>query len=108
MLTASGQKTQICKVKQLSQSIVLAFKRVNVQPERVLDIAEDIVKTFPTIDEKDLIEAVKRGALGEFGRTYRMSTQEVCIWVREYIKSTSEKKGYDVDEIQREYDKIKR
>lgn len=85
---------------------MVAFNRVNVEPDRVLGIAEDIVKTFPSVNENDLVEAIRRGALGEFGRTYRMSTQEVCIWIREYIKSRIEKKGYDTDEIIKELEKL--
>tara|TARA_R110002124_G_scaffold283449_2_gene459470 strand:- start:1188 stop:1334 length:147 start_codon:yes stop_codon:yes gene_type:complete len=34
-----------------------------------------------------MLTAIKKGALGEFGRTYRMSTQEVCIWINEHLKS---------------------
>lgn len=89
---------------KLPKSIVLAFQRVNIQPERVMGISDDIKRTFPKIEEKDLIEAIRRGALGEFGRTYRMSTQEVCIWIREHLKSVLG--AYNVDEILKELEKI--
>ena len=69
----------------MPQSIALAFQRVNVEPVKVSEIAEDVKKAFPKCTENELIEAIRRGALGEFGRTYRMSTQEVCIWIREHV-----------------------
>lgn len=90
---------------RLPKAIVLAFQRVNVQPERIMGISDDVKRAFPKIEEKDLIEAIKRGALGEFGRTYRMSTQEVCIWVREHLKKVVG--TYNVDDILKEYKKIK-
>jgi hypothetical protein len=29
---------------------------------------------------------LRNGGLGKYGRTYKLSTQEVCYWIREHIK----------------------
>jgi hypothetical protein len=31
-------------------------------------------------------QALRNGGLGKYGRTYKLSTQEVCYWIREHIK----------------------
>jgi len=47
---------------------------------------EDVINEFPNIEFYRIKQAIKNGSLGHYGRTYRMSTQEVCIWIKEYIK----------------------
>ena len=102
-MTKSGSNIQI--FDKLKHSIVVAFQRINVPSERVIDIVNDIKLCFPDVNNNDIIEAIKRGSLGEFGQTYRMSTQAVCIWIREYLKSIKPK-GYNTEEILKELEKI--
>ena len=100
MQIKSEQITQSYK-GELEQSIVLAFERVNILPENVISIANDVRLAFPKYTTDELTTAIRKGSFGEFGRTYRMSTQEICIWVREHV-------GYkpDFDKI-KEYSKLK-
>lgn len=75
--------------KELVASVAIAFERVGLSPEgvQIIDnIANDINKKYRGIELKHLTQAIKNGAMGDYGRTYRMSTQEVSIWIREYIK----------------------
>ena len=35
---------------------------------------------------EDIQKAIRSGSLGKYGRTYKFTIQEVCFWVREYLK----------------------
>lgn len=82
----SEEITQIYKRKELlNQSVLIAIDRVNSQPLNVPDIVEDVLNEFDYLDIDIILKAIKSGSLGVYGRTYKMSTQEVCIWIREYV-----------------------
>jgi len=80
----SEQNTQ--NFSKVEKSIVLAFERVGLMPEHISNISNDLKSAFPTAKDEIIIEVIKEGALGAYGRTYRMSSQEICIWVRGYLK----------------------
>jgi hypothetical protein len=40
-------------------------------------------------------QALRNGGLGKYGRTYKLSTQEVCYWIREHIKPIKTRSAYD-------------
>jgi hypothetical protein len=46
----------------------------------------DISTEFKTIELEEIQKAIRNGSLGKYGRTYKFSTQEVCIWIREYLE----------------------
>ena len=71
----------------LKASIGLAFERVNLPVFKIDDLSKDVLSEFKGKDINLITEAIKKGSLGLYGRTYRMSTQEVCIWIREYLKT---------------------
>jgi len=50
-----------------------------------LKMAEDICKEFPKVKIDVIKSAMRKGGLGYFGSTYKLTTQEVCIWIREEI-----------------------
>ena len=77
------KETQICKT--INASVILAFERVGLDPKNVEGISNDIIKKFKGIHLKHITNAIKNGALGDYGRTYRMSTQEISIWIKQYI-----------------------
>ena len=74
--------------KTLKISIALAFERTNTEPFNVDNMIKDVLSEFKDKDLNIITDAIKRGSLGYYGRTYRMSTQEVCLWIREYLKTT--------------------
>jgi hypothetical protein len=47
----------------------------------------DVLTEFPRVSEDTFIKAIRNGSLGKYGKTYKLSTQDVCVWVREYRKS---------------------
>jgi len=69
---------------------MISFERVGEiakSKEQIKSIISDVKNEFPKVSDEDLIKALKKGSLGNYGKTYKMCSQEVCIWIRQYLKS---------------------
>ena len=62
----------------------LQFKNIDVT---ILDILSE----FSFVTVKQAREALRLGSLGKYGKTYKLTTQEVCYWIREYLKENKPK-----------------
>ena len=82
----SLEKTTL--INSLKQSIALAFERTGTPPVNIDNMSKDIATEFEGIKDDVVSMAIRNGSLGHYGRTYRLSTQEICIWIREYKKET--------------------
>jgi len=71
----------------LRQSILLAFERLGTEPYNVENTINDILSEFKRLNEDDISLAFRNGALGKYGKTYRLCTQDFCLWIREFYKS---------------------
>lgn len=71
-------------------SLATAFERTGTEPYNIEPMLRDIITEFPRESEEDIIKAIRNGALGMYGRTYKLTTQEVCVWIREYISRRNE------------------
>lgn len=71
----------------LRTSILLAFERVGTEPYNIENMINDVLTEFPRVKEETFTPAIRNGSLGKYGKTYKLSTQDICIWVREYLKS---------------------
>jgi hypothetical protein len=49
--------------------------------------AIDILQEFPNVKLPEIFEALRLGSLAKYGRTYKLTTQEVVLWIREYLKT---------------------
>ena len=74
------------KVMLLQESLFFAFERTKSDPFDVSALIKDVLTEFPKLDINVIITALRNGGLGKYGRTYKLSTQEVCYWIREHIK----------------------
>jgi carbonic anhydrase len=61
---------------------------INIQ-ETILDIHQE----FKNLGQEKIIKAIRNGSLGLYGLTYSLSTQQVCIWIREYLKPSKSSTG---------------
>lgn len=76
----------------LKQAIAVAFDRTGTTPPEinVIDaMVEDIFSEFPKLDELQIKKALRNGGLGMYGKTFKLTTQELCIWIRQYIKDST-------------------
>ncbi len=74
--------------KLIKANVILAITRTNGNiREYDLDvIANTFEQAFPKVPHVHIAGALENGSLGVYGKTYRLSMQEMCIWVREYLK----------------------
>jgi len=70
----------------LQTSLLLAIERTNTPIFDTSNTIKDIISEFPKMKIEDIQKAIRGGSLGKYGKTYKFSTQEVCIWIREYQK----------------------
>lgn len=74
------------KINNLKLSIAFAFERTRSEVFKIDGMISDILTEFPRLSSEKITEAIRNGSLGKYGRTFRLSTQEVCYWIREYLK----------------------
>lgn len=75
----------------LKQAVAVAFDRTGTTPPevKVIDsMVEDIFSEFPKLNEDQIKKALRNGGLGMYGKTYKLTTQELCIWIRRYYDET--------------------
>lgn len=73
----------------LKKSITVAFDRTGTVPmglEQIDLMVNDVFAEFPGLNEVDIKKALRNGGMGLYGKTYKLTTQEICIWIRQYIK----------------------
>jgi hypothetical protein len=73
-------------ISNLQASILIAFERTMTEPYNIENMVKDIISEFPKVNPDDILKAIRNGSLGKYGKTYKLSTQEVCIWIREFLK----------------------
>jgi hypothetical protein len=63
------------------------MERLEMDFNNIDSTIKDIIDEFGYVQLKNIIAAIRQGSLGYFGQTYRLNTQVVCVWIREYLKS---------------------
>jgi hypothetical protein len=71
---------------KIATYVSLAFERTGTNPFNIESMVNDIQSEFPHLNESSLKQAIRNGSLGHYGKTYKLTTQEICIWIREYLK----------------------
>jgi hypothetical protein len=71
--------------------LLVAFERTATEPYDMQNMVKDVLTEFSNIKNDDITLAIRNGSLGKYGKTYKFSTQEVCIWIREYLKQKNTK-----------------
>ena len=69
------------------------MQRTEMELKNIDETIEDIYSEFKNISLKEIKTAIRNGSLAKYGRSYRLSTQEVCYWIREYLKENKNKLG---------------
>lgn len=60
-------------------------------------MTNDILSEFPNITEFQAKTALRNGGLGLYGKTFRLSTQELCIWIRTFLNAKIDKQPITLD-----------
>lgn len=85
------------KMNVIRTSLTLAFNRTGTEFDKELanSMYFDIADAFPDLTLDEFTKALKNGGLGVYGKTYKLTIQEVCIWVRNYLNETRYKAAYE-------------
>lgn len=75
----------------IKPSLVLVMERTEQDLKNIDNTIEDICSEFPRLKIKTLKEILRNGSLAKYGKTYKLSTQEICFWIREYYKQQNAK-----------------
>jgi len=73
--------------------LAVAFERTNTPPFNLDKLVSDVLTEFPKVTNNEITAALRSGSLGKYGRTFKLSTQEICYWIREYLKSKNKKQS---------------
>lgn len=60
------------------------MERTDMEFKSIDATIEDIITEFSDLPIEQVREALRNGSLGEYGSTFRLSTQEICVWIRKY------------------------
>lgn len=82
------QQTQELTIREskIMESIAVAFERTGTEPFNINIMVCDIQTEFSFLSDKEIQQAIRNGGLGKYGKTFKLTTQEVCIWIRQFIK----------------------
>ena len=70
----------------LRQSLALAFERTATEPYNIDNMIVDVTTESPNLSENDFTKAIINGSLGKYEKVYKLSTTEVCFWIREFLE----------------------
>lgn len=67
------------------------MSRLDMDFKDIDSTAIDLIEEFRNISLKDIRESLRNGSLAKYGVTYKLNTQVICFWIREYLKSKKSK-----------------
>jgi len=62
------------------------MERTDCEIKNIDNLVLDISEEFKNKKLVDIKEAIRQGAFGKFGITYKISTQVVGYWINQYLK----------------------
>jgi len=69
------------------ESMLLAFERTGSELFDIENLITDVLQEFKGIKQDELKESLRRGSLGHYGVTYKLTIQVVCYWIISYRES---------------------
>lgn len=87
-------------------ALAMAYERNFLEPRSIELTVSDLISEFPNLKDIDFINGIRKGSLGEYGKPYKLSTQEIVSWVREYAKDLKRIDNPDNEEIVTYYDNV--
>ena len=74
-------------INEIAKHLLIVEERVQLNLNNLKQTATDIYNEFGLVTLKIITEALRQGSLGAYGKSYKLNTQEICIWIREYRNS---------------------
>lgn len=76
--------------------LAYSMARLGQDFQNINETCKDILQEHNSVSIETLREAIKKGSSGDYGRTFKLCTQEVLIWIRKYLE---ELKGTKTEQI---------
>lgn len=76
-------------INNIRIAVTVAYDRLEseLSNEKLSKITSDVFSEFNILDSDIIIAGIRNGSLGKYGKTYKLNVQEICIWIREHLKS---------------------
>ena len=76
-------------INNIKIAITVVYDRLeaDISTDKLNKITADVYSEFKILDSDLIITALRNGSLGKYGKTYKLNVQEICIWIREHLKS---------------------
>lgn len=72
------------QLEKLVESVNLDA-RLNMRPEQITELAEDLVDTFPVETLEDFVLCFRRATMGMYGIIYKIDKSVVFTWMATYL-----------------------
>lgn len=84
----SSQQIQVF-TNQVQIALATVFLRLGQEltPHEIEIFLRDVVDSYSNIPVEHIINALKNGAKGLYGRTFKLNTQEMNIWIQKYLEN---------------------
>ncbi len=70
----------------LKKYLAIAMERTDCEIKNIDNIFSDISEEFNNKKVIDIKEAIRQGAFGKFGISYKLTTQVIGYWINQYLK----------------------
>jgi hypothetical protein len=76
-------------INNIKIAITVVYDRLEaeISTDKLNKITADVYSEFKILDSDLIVTALRNGSLGKYGKTYKLNVQEICIWIREHLKS---------------------
>ena len=86
LASLSREEEKIIKMA-VTTSIARVVGVANVDKNESKLIYSSLLEKFPNTPLIHIENALKKGSTGDYGKSYRINAQEMCMWVNEYLKT---------------------
>jgi len=70
---------------EIAKFLIVAHERAADEPKNLINMVKDLDKEFPQMSVDDFKTVLRNGGLGMYGMIYKLSTLQICVWIRKYL-----------------------
>jgi len=86
------EKVNDYKLSELQKELIQITELVDLPICDILLAEEKIRETFKGTSQRVVIEAIREGALGKYGSSYRLDIQEIGRWIYKKLEDKDKQK----------------
>jgi hypothetical protein len=65
---------------------MLAMQKTDCEIKNIDWLISDMISEFGNNKAFDILEAIKKGSIGKYGISFKLTTQVVGYWITQYLK----------------------